>query len=70
VHVASITIALYIIVAVAKAKIFPHLKAWVRVGCGIPRRNGHDMFVSAESFQGINVFKKSIMSNLMQHSYF
>jgi hypothetical protein len=27
--------------ALAKAKVFPHLEAWVRVGCGIPHVKGH-----------------------------
>jgi hypothetical protein len=28
--------------AVAKAKVFTHLEAWVRVGCGIPHVKGHN----------------------------
>jgi hypothetical protein len=28
--------------AVAKAKMFPHLEAWVRVGRGIPNVKGHN----------------------------
>jgi hypothetical protein len=46
--------------AVAKAKVFPHLEAWVRVGRGIPHVKGHisHKCTTASLFQRINAFEK------------
>jgi hypothetical protein len=43
-HVASTAIALYSYIkkSVAKAKVFPHLESWVRIGSGIPHVKGHN----------------------------
>jgi hypothetical protein len=37
-------------IAVAKAKVFPHLEALVRAGCGIPHANDSVSFVRAKFF--------------------
>jgi hypothetical protein len=42
-------------IAVVKAKMFPHLQAWVRVGCGIPHAKD---FISL-SLQRISAIKTS-----------
>jgi hypothetical protein len=46
--------------AVAKAKVFLHLEAWVRVGRGIPHVKGYNRATAtALLFQRINAFKKT-----------
>jgi hypothetical protein len=37
--------------AVAKAKVFPHLEAWIRVGRGIPHVKGHNSVLRLRYFK-------------------
>jgi hypothetical protein len=44
--------------AVAKAKVFPHLEAWVRVGRGLPHVKGNNSTLRLGYFQETMRFKK------------
>jgi hypothetical protein len=47
---------------VAKAKVFPHLEAWVSVGRGIPHVNGHNSVLRHRYSQAKNPLKKPLLS--------